>query len=290
MRPLLSLLLCASIILAQQNGNPRPAAFPASVATDTTLGVACNSARSTLDGAINDSALSFTVASGVTFCAPAYYTLGSGTAAEVIKICSASGATVTVCAGGRGIHGPPRAHPNATPVQILNDENYHNQLAAEVKAIQNGLGGGFLNTALLTRTMLFATDGAYDIGTTSGNRPGNLYASNGVWAFNVIGWPTKSLLVSPVNGNVLLTNATFSNFGLLQLGGTGATFPALKRNAAGISIRLADDSADAAITASQFNGSGAGLTTSTIPITALAAGNYSSKIMPPTRRLCRGPE
>jgi hypothetical protein len=192
MRQLLSVFLCACIVLAQQNGNPRPAAFPASVATDTTLGVACNSARSTLDGGINDSVLSFSVASGVTFCAPAYYTLGSGTTAEVIKICSASGATVTVCAGGRGIHGPARAHANGTPVQILNDENYHNQLAAEVKAIQNGLGAGFLNTALLTRSNVFA--GTITATGFSGPLAGNAdTVTNGVYttgSYNNPAWIT----------------------------------------------------------------------------------------------------
>ena len=49
-----------------------------------------------------------------------------------------------------------------------------------------------------------------------------------------------------------LNNAT-SDFNRLQLGGTTSAFPAIKRNSTAINIRLADDSADAPLTASKFN-------------------------------------
>jgi hypothetical protein len=44
-------------------------------------------------------------------------------------------------------------------------------------------------------------------------------------------------------GVALISNTSFSDFNRLQLGGTTSAFPAIKRNATGIDIRLADDSA-----------------------------------------------
>jgi len=43
-------------------------------------------------------------------------------------------------------------------------------------------------------------------------------------------------------GDVLLTDSSGANFGLLQLGGTTSSYPAIKRSAAAIHTRLADDS------------------------------------------------
>lgn len=57
-------------------------------------------------------------------------------------------------------------------------------------------------------------------------------ASDGVWSFY---------------------NNAGSDFGRLQFGGTSASFPALKRNATGLDVRLADDSAAAPLTALTFN-------------------------------------
>jgi len=53
-----------------------------------------------------------------------------------------------------------------------------------------------------------------------------------------------------VDGNIVLWNSPQTSFGLLQFGGTSASFPAIKRNGAGIDLRLADDSGYAALTAS----------------------------------------
>jgi hypothetical protein len=60
------------------------------------------------------------------------------------------------------------------------------------------------------------------------------------------------------NGRIILSdNATGSTFDLLRFGGITSSFPAIKRNAAAINFRLADDSADAAITAGNGTFSGA---------------------------------
>ncbi len=49
------------------------------------------------------------------------------------------------------------------------------------------------------------------------------------------------------DGVLLLTNAAATDFSRIQFGGTAATFPAIKRNAASIDLRLADDSAYASL-------------------------------------------
>ncbi len=71
-------------------------------------------------------------------------------------------------------------------------------------------------------------------------------ASAGYFRFGV---NTRSAISSPANGNILFQNTSLTDFNLHQYGGTTSSFPALKRSGAGIVIRLADDSADAALQA-----------------------------------------
>ncbi len=62
-------------------------------------------------------------------------------------------------------------------------------------------------------------------------------------------WAARSALSSPSDGVITLQNFATTDFSRLQLGGTTASFPSIKRNATAINFRLADDSADAGITA-----------------------------------------
>ena len=58
-----------------------------------------------------------------------------------------------------------------------------------------------------------------------------------------IGWAGVSQIYGGgTNGNIVLSNAAATDFGLLQFGGTTSSFPALKRSGTGIQVRLADDS------------------------------------------------
>ena len=61
---------------------------------------------------------------------------------------------------------------------------------------------------------------------------------------------SNSLIASPSDGTLRLTNAATNDFSRLQFGGTTSSFPSIKRNAAGLDFRLADDSAYTFITAS----------------------------------------
>lgn len=69
-------------------------------------------------------------------------------------------------------------------------------------------------------------------------------------ATGYLGFITRSEIQSNANGNLLLTNSTNNDFALLQFGGLTASYPALKRSATGLIVRLANDSADAPLTAS----------------------------------------
>ncbi len=71
-----------------------------------------------------------------------------------------------------------------------------------------------------------------------------------------LAWQGMAQLSSPADGSLLLAPTSGSLVKLL-LGGTSASFPMLKRNGAGLSLRLADDSADAALTLASAMISGA---------------------------------
>ena len=82
-------------------------------------------------------------------------------------------------------------------------------------------------------------------------------------------WSALSRMSTSVDGNIVLQNQAATSFGLLQLGGTTSSFPAIKRNGAAINFRLADDSADAAITAASISTS----TAATFHTTSVALTN-----------------
>ena len=71
-----------------------------------------------------------------------------------------------------------------------------------------------------------------------------------------MGFNARSLFDSPSDGVLRVSNWAQTDFNRLQLGGTTASFPAIKRSAATLAFRLADDSADAAISAAAVTASG----------------------------------
>jgi len=58
---------------------------------------------------------------------------------------------------------------------------------------------------------------------------------------------SRAGMYSPADGIWLMYNDAENNFNRLQFGGTTSSFPAIKRNGAALQIRLADDSANAAL-------------------------------------------
>lgn len=73
---------------------------------------------------------------------------------------------------------------------------------------------------------------------------GNIHVNLG----NIFYFVSGSTIRCATDGNITLTNNANSSFGLLQLGGTTSSFPAIKRSSAALAFRVADDSADATVT------------------------------------------
>lgn len=118
------------------------AQFPTAIATDTDLLVAKNRAQTTLVGALNASATTFTLASDA-FAANVAITMGS----EIILILTKTGATVNTCT--RGYDGTVAAsHVDGSLVSAYIDAKHHNQMADEMKAVQTALGVNLANVAV----------------------------------------------------------------------------------------------------------------------------------------------
>ena len=75
---------------------------------------------------------------------------------------------------------------------------------------------------------------------------GSLSLTSSLW----LSWSSRITMESPSFGVFRISDSNRADFGRLQLGGTTSSFPAIKRNATGIDIRLADDSAYAPLAAS----------------------------------------
>jgi hypothetical protein len=99
--------------------------------------------------------------------------------------------------------------------------------------------------------VLFSADNTYDIGSSGATRPrhgyfgGTLETAGGfrTGAGNIFEWSARSIIGSDGDGLVRLSNNTQSDFGRLMFGGQTSSFPALKRSAAALETKLADDSA-----------------------------------------------
>src|SRR5436190_265823 len=75
-----------------------------------------------------------------------------------------------------------------------------------------------------------------------------------------------------IDGSIILLNSTSASFNLLKFGGETTSFPAIKRSSATLAIRLADDSADAALSVSNLTASGNIIHATQTPASAGAAG------------------
>lgn len=103
--------------------------------------------------------------------------------------------------------------------------------------VANVAGGGATRSNLL----LMKSGGNVIIGTDPGTSNvlrvgGTVVLSNN----SAYGWASRSQILSPSDGNLLLANNAATNFGYLQFGGTTSSFPALNRQGTGLHVRLAD--------------------------------------------------
>ena len=77
-------------------------------------------------------------------------------------------------------------------------------------------------------------------------------------------WNNSTAINPPSDGNLTLQNNAQNSFGLLQLGGTTSSFPALKRSTTFLQARLADDSAFAGFASANMQAATA-YTVATLP-------------------------
>jgi len=143
---LLTLLLLALALWAQ---NPNTAKYPSALPTDTDLLVAKNrlDAALTLSSTIDASTLTVPVNDGSLVPIPGVIRIDY----ELLKICSRTGNTLTVCSGGRGFDSSvAQSHSSGATISNVISAWYHNQVAAEIIAIATRLGTGFNGQAIST--------------------------------------------------------------------------------------------------------------------------------------------
>lgn len=140
------------------------------------------------------------------------------------------------------------------------------------------LSGGSARWQLTSAGHLLANaDNTYDIGASGATRPRDYFGGRNITiggdfqlgSGNFLGWTSRSLVTSPSDGVIRLTNNAASDFSRLQFGGTTSSFPSLKRSGTGLIARLADDSADAPLTASA-------LTLSATPLPVASGGTATT--------------
>jgi hypothetical protein len=159
--------------------NPNTAVFPAATATDADLLVHSNNAQTTLNGTIDASTLTIVLTDATAFVVPCILTIGS----ERIHIESKLSNTMTASAAGRGFDSSTAAsHISGVAVYGYLTRYEHNQLAAEVKAIEGAIRSGphTLKTVAKTSAYTAATESVILVDATSGAVVITLPAAAGV--------------------------------------------------------------------------------------------------------------
>lgn len=134
MRKIALALFLAIFAPALRGQNPNAAKFPGSLATDSDLLVAVNRSSSKLTANIDSTTLAIPVQNSAPFRTGQVVTIDN----EHVQICSIAGNTLSACS--RGFGGTvPAPHNAGAAVEGRLIAWHHNQLAAEVKAIQQSL-------------------------------------------------------------------------------------------------------------------------------------------------------
>lgn len=107
-----------------------------------------------------------------------------------------------------------------------------------------------------------------------------------VGATSQMQWNGRSNMFSPADGVIVLQNNASTDFGRLQFGGTTSSFPALKRSTTTLAVRLADDSADADLSAARLISTNIvrlkGYTVATLPTGTIGDTAYVTDATAPT--------
>jgi hypothetical protein len=171
------------------DSNPQTAVFPNAVAYDIDLMVATNRALSTLINAIDSIQTQIDVVDGTKFSPPCLIQIDT----EVIRVGSKNGNSLFYCT--RGFSNTANAsHGQNADVKGYVLSYHHNQVAAEIKAIEAGLGPNFDNVVMQTD---------YAGGTDIGGVFSNLYLRhNGVTSGTYGGFNTDILVSVDQTGRI----------------------------------------------------------------------------------------
>jgi len=216
----LFLLLSFIVIVNAQN----TAVYPGSLPDHDDITVLANSARDELNGSITASATSIILTDASEFFSP-----GANEAGlikidnEIIKYCTISTNTLTVCSSGRAFDGTSAAaHNDGATVLGIYASHHHNQLGAELVAIADSLGPVTVVASLpgspTDGDLARVTDGSTSTDCTTGGGTAIvlcMYDSGAaVWAtiapnHNILSTKhSDSLTASVVLGDTLHGNAT----------------------------------------------------------------------------------
>ena len=175
--------LAALVLVAGAAFSQNTPKYPSSVATYDDVFLAATQADSVLTAAITSTSTSLPVVSSAQFRTPGAVTIDG----ESIKICSTTPTTLAVCSGGRGFQGTVAAwHRKGARVNQPLTSWYHNQLAAELLAVQTALGPNMQNipavqgavSSVFGRTgAVTAQTGDYSFGQISGTVANSQIAS-----------------------------------------------------------------------------------------------------------------
>lgn len=144
-----------------------PAQYPSATGTDANLFIAVNNLATALNGALNNSATTITVASTTGFPTAGYITID----AEAISYTGVTATTFTTCT--RGADGTAAA-THLTAAQVLHTvvAAHHNTLKDEIIAIATDLRASFIETS----TSIATTFGKYLL-KSGGTMTGNIISS-----------------------------------------------------------------------------------------------------------------
>lgn len=131
--------------------------------------------------------------------------------------------------------------------QAIEDDMVEDFTTVEAQVAANTANIATNTANIATNTANIATNTTAIAGKALKDLSDNTAANFAVTAAGSLGFATRSLITSPSNGTLLLTNNAGSSFTRLSLGGTTASFPAIVRNNADLLFKKADDSAYADI-------------------------------------------
>jgi hypothetical protein len=191
---------------AISDSNPQTAVFPGAIAHDIDLMVATNRALSTIINPIDSIQSQIDVVDGSKFSPPCLIQIDT----EIIRVGSKNGNSLFYCTRGFS-NTAPASHGQSAEVKGYVLAYHFNQIAAEIKALEEGLGAHFGNVVMRSDT-----DSGIDLIQTVGQQIGGKWTGlhlmhNGVTAGTYGGFNTDILISVDNTGRVSSISNSYGN-------------------------------------------------------------------------------